>query len=60
MTARDLSLFEVLHRLPGRLARRITTVDSHTAGESTRVILGGMPEPAGCDSVADARLWLLL
>ncbi|MDX2208325.1 MAG: proline racemase family protein [Gemmatimonadales bacterium] len=35
----------------------IEVIDSHTAGEPTRVVIGGWPEPAG-DSVAARRTWM--
>ena len=30
-----------------KLIKSVHTVDSHTAGESTRVVVGGMPKIAG-------------
>ena len=30
-----------------RFPRRVTTVDSHTAGEATRLVVGGLPELSG-------------
>lgn len=37
-----------------RYPRRVTTVDSHTAGEATRLVVGGLPELPG-DTVAAKR-----
>lgn len=54
----DLTLSELARRMPERLTSRLTTVDSHTAGESTRVVLGGMPRPNGLRSMAEVRSWL--
>ncbi len=53
----DLGMGELLRRLP-RQPGEIAVVDSHTAGESTRVVLGGMPAPPKCESIADIRLWM--
>lgn len=58
MSALELTLSELASRLPERLGRAITAVDSHTAGESTRVLFGGMPRPDGLASMADVRRWL--
>jgi proline racemase len=41
------------------LYRRVVhTVDSHTEGNATRVIVGGVPEPPGV-SLLDKRAWLM-
>lgn len=53
----DLNADDILGRLSERRASEIAVVDSHTAGESTRVVLGGMPEPPP-GSVADVRAWM--
>jgi len=41
-----------------RFARTVTTVDSHTEGNPTRVIVGGVPVPPG-RTLLDKRAWLL-
>ena len=40
-----------------RLARAVQTVDSHTEGNPTRVVLGGVPVPPG-RSLAERQDWL--
>lgn len=41
-----------------RDAQPILTVDSHTAGNPTRIILAGVDLPAGVRTVAEVREWL--
>lgn len=38
----DRAPADLLGRLPAHLGRRVTIVDSHTGGEQTRVVLGGV------------------
>ncbi len=45
---------QLLERFPDR----IVTIDSHTAGEPTRLIIGGVPSLPG-ETVADKRLYLM-
>ena len=45
---------QLLERFPDRLV----TIDSHTAGEPTRLIVGGVPPIPG-ETVADKRLYLM-
>ena len=40
-----------------KFSRMIRTVDSHTEGNPTRVIVGGVPVPPG-DTLLDKREWL--
>ncbi len=51
-------MIEGWRRFAARSARRIKAVDSHTAGESTRVILDGMPEPPAGAPAAEIRTWM--
>jgi proline racemase len=53
-----LDLSELRNRLDARFQRRVLAVDSHTAGESTRVILGGLRAPDTLASVAQMRAWM--
>jgi proline racemase len=43
--------------MPGAFRRSIHTVDSHTEGNPTRVIVGGVPVPPG-STLLDKRAWL--
>ncbi len=47
-----------IQQLLERFPDRIVTIDSHTAGEPTRLIVGGLPPMPGA-TVADKRLYLM-
>jgi proline racemase len=47
-----------IQKLLERFPDRIVTIDSHTAGEPTRLIVGGLPPIPGA-TVADKRLYLM-
>jgi proline racemase/trans-L-3-hydroxyproline dehydratase len=58
MTILSTDLTAAAQRLLERFPERLLTIDSHTAGEPTRLIVGGFPPIPG-ETVADKRLFLL-
>lgn len=53
-----MDLRPIFERFDARHPRQIVCVDSHTAGEATRLVVGGVPEPAGA-SMREKRESLL-
>jgi proline racemase len=51
------SVLELFDSPRGALPQPVVTVDSHTAGESTRLVVGGLPPIPG-DTMNDKRLFL--
>ncbi len=49
---------DITQQLLERFPDRLVTIDSHTAGEPTRLIVGGVPPIPGA-TVADKRLYLI-